>query len=196
MRNALAKVREIEAGVRRQIEIDRSKIVFVTPPQPFRNEMEAADKELREHVLAGGYSEDEKRMLAKAKSQDAIQKIVAIRNKRLVEAYRAEAARFREQIPEMRAAYDRKMEAYAEFRKAIDMCNEVDGASRAITESSLKASDMLATIETAVLNVRAPHFDRIEENPKANFHELVTTIELLFELLPKHLQRKAAPVAT
>jgi hypothetical protein len=195
LRACLLKVREIESGVRRQIELDRRRIKFVTPPQPFRTEMEVADKELRERVLAGGYTEEEKKMLARAKTQDAMNKVVAIRNKRLVDAYRVEVARFREQIPELRAEYDRKMEEYAEFRKAIDMCNEVDAASRSITESSLKASEMLAAIETAVLNVKAPGLDRIEENPKGNFHELVTTIELLFELLPKRLQRSAAPAA-
>jgi hypothetical protein len=195
LRNCLVAIRETEAAVRRQIEIDRRRIQFVTPPQPFRAEMEAADKELRERVLAGGYTEDEKRMLAKAKTQDAMQKVVAIRNKRLVEAYRAEVARFREQIPELRVAYDRKMDEYAEFRKAIDLCNDVDAASRSVTEASLKASEMLAVIETAVLNVKAVGLDRIEENPKGNFHEIVTTIDLLFELLPKRLQRSAAPAA-
>jgi hypothetical protein len=195
LRGCLLKVREIEGTVRRQIELDRRRIKFVTPPQPFRTEMEVADKELRERVLAGGYTEEEKKMLARAKTQDAMTKVVAIRNKRLVDAYRAEVARFREQIPELRAEYDRKMEEYAEFRKAIDMCNEVDAASRSITESTLKASEMLAAIETAVLNVKAPGLDRIEENPKGNFHELVTTIELLYELLPKRLQRSAAPAA-
>ena len=195
LRNCLLKVREIETAVRRQIELDRRRIQFVTPPQPFRTEMEAADKELRERVLAGGYADDEKRMLARAKTQDAIQKVVTIRNKRLVEAYRAEVVRFREQIPELRAAYDQKMEEYAEFRKAIDLCNDVDAASRSVTEASLRASEMLAAIETAVLNVRAIGLDRIEENPKGNFHEIVSTIELLFELLPKRLQRSAAPAA-
>jgi len=195
LRACLLKVRETETAVRRQIELDRRRIQFVTPPQPFRTEMEAADKELRERVLAGGYSEEEKRMLAKAKTQDAMQKVVAIRNKRLVEEYRAEVARFREQIPELRAAYDKKMEEYAEFRKAIDLCNDVDAASRSVTEASLKASEMLAAIETAVLNVRAVGLDRIEENPKGNFHEMISTIELLFELLPKRLQRSAAPAA-
>jgi hypothetical protein len=194
LRACLLKIREIEAGVRRQIEIDR-RIQFVTPPQPFRTEMEAADKELRERILAGGYSEEEKRMLAKAKTQDAMQKVVAIRNKRLVEEYRAEVVRFREQIPELRAAYDKKMEEYAEFRKAIDLCNDVDAASRSVTEASLKCSEMLGVIETAVLNVKAVGLDRIEENPKANLHEIVATIELLYELLPKRLQRSAAPAA-
>jgi len=121
---------------------------------------------------------------------------VAMRNKRLVEEYRAEVVRFREQIPELRAAHDKKMEEYAEFRKAIDLCNSVDASSRSITDASLKASEMLATIETAVLNVKAVGLSRIEENPKANFHEIIATIELLFELLPKRLQRSAAPAAT
>ncbi len=195
LRTCLVQVRETEAAVRRQIEIERRRIQFVTPPQPFRTEMEAADKELRERILAGGYSEEEKRMLAKAKTQDAMQKVVAIRNKRLVEAYRAEVVRFREQIPELRAAYDKKMEEYAEFRRAIDQCNDVDAASRSVTEASLKCSEQLAIIETAVLNVKAVALDRIEANPKGNFHEIVATIELLFELLPKRLQRSAAPAA-
>ncbi len=196
MRNCLLKIREIELAVRRQIEIDRRRIQFVTAPQPFRTELEAADKELREHVLAGGYTEDEKRMLAKAKSQEAMQKVVAIRNKRLVDAYRAEVVKFREQIPELRAAWDRKMEEYAEFRKHVDRCNEVDAASRSITDATLKASEMLSVIETAVLNVRAVDLERIEENPKANFHEIIATIELLYELVPKRLQRSAAPAAS
>jgi hypothetical protein len=64
--------------------------------------------------------------------------------------------------------------------------------SRATTDASLKASEMLSVIETAVLNVKAVDLEDIEENPKANFHEIVATIELLFELLPKRLQRSAA----
>jgi formiminotetrahydrofolate cyclodeaminase len=87
------------------------------------------------------------------------------------------------------------MEAYAEYRKAVDLCNEVDAASRSITDASLKASEMLNAIETAVLNVKANGLDRIEENPKGNFHELIATIDLLFELLPKRIQRSAAPAA-
>jgi hypothetical protein len=195
LRACLVQVREIESGVRRQIEIQRRHITFVTPPQPFRTEMEAADKELRERVLSGGYSDEEKKLLARAKTQEATNKVVAIRNKRLVEAYRAEVVKFREQIPELRAEYDRKMEAYAEYRKAVDLCNEVDAASRSITDASLKASEMLNAIETAVLNVKANGLDRIEENPKGNFHELIATIDLLFELLPKRIQRSAAPAA-
>ncbi len=195
LRNCLLKVRETEFAVRRQIELDRRRIVFVTAPRPFRTEMEAADKELRERVLAGGYTEEEKRLLGRARSHDAMQKVVAIRNKRLVDAYRAEVVRFREQIPELRAAWDKKMEEYAEFRKHVDRCNEVDSASRSTTDASLKASEMLSIIETAVLNVRAVGLGRIEDNPKACFHEMVSTIELLFELLPKRLQRSAvAPV--
>jgi hypothetical protein len=191
LRRCLLEVRETEIGIRRQIEIDRRRIQFVAPPLAFRAEMEAADKELRERVLAGGYTDDEKRMLARAKSHDAMQKVVAIRNKRLVEAYRAEVVRFREQIPELRAAWERRMAEYAEFRQLVDRCNEIDAASRATTDASLKASEMLSVIETAVLNVKAVDLEDIEENPKANFHEIVSTIELLFELLPRRLQRAA-----
>ena len=189
LRTCLLEIREGEVAVRRQIDRDRRTIVFVTAPPPFRAEMEAADKELRERLLAGGYADDELRMLGRARSKEAMQRIVAIRNKRLVEAYRNEAVLFRDQIPEWRAAWDKKMEEYAEFRRAVDRCNEVDAASRAITDASLRASEMLSIIETAVLNVRSVDLDRIEHHPKAHFQEIVATVELLFELLPKRLQR-------
>jgi hypothetical protein len=196
LRTCLLQIRETELAVRRQIEHDRRRIQFVVAPLPFRTEMEAADKELRERVLAGGYTEDEKRLLAKAKSPDAMQKVVAIRNKRLVEAYRAEVVTFRQQIPALRRAWDKKMEAYAEFRKHVDRCNEVDASSRSITDATLKASEMLSVIELAVLNVKAVDLDRIEDDPKANLHEIVSTIELLYELVPKRLQRSAASAAS
>jgi hypothetical protein len=196
MRTCLLKIREIEAGVRRQIDSDRRRIQFVTAPMPFRTEMEAADKELRERVLAGGYNEEEKRMLARAKSQDAVNKVINIRNKRLVDEYRQEVVRFREQIPELKRAWDKKMEDYAEYRKHVDRCNEVDAASRSITDATLKASEQLNVIETAVLNVRAPGLSTVEESPKSHLNEILATIELLFELVPKRLQKTAAPAAS
>ncbi|MGA2394022.1 MAG: hypothetical protein ABSH03_11855, partial [Candidatus Lustribacter sp.] len=103
---------------------------------------------------------------------------------------------FRAQIPELRAEYDKKMEAYAEFRKQIDRCNETDGSSRSVTDASLRATAQLETIEQAVLNVQAKGLDRIEENPRRNFSEIIQTIDLLFELLPKRLQKPAASGAT
>ena len=81
-------------------------------------------------MTGGGYTDEEAKALARAKNnQGEADKVVAARNKRLVDAYRVEVTAFRAQIPELRAEFDKKMEAYAEFRKAIDMCNEVDAAS-------------------------------------------------------------------
>jgi hypothetical protein len=193
LKNCLTTIREGEIAVRRQIEIDRRNIEFVLPPTPFRVEMERADKEIRDRVTGGGYTDDESRALARAKNNQAeADKVVAARNKRLVEAYRLEVTGFRARIPELRAEFDKKMESYAEFRKQIDRCNETDGASRSVTDATLRATSQLETIETAVLNVRANDLDRIEQNPRRNFSELIQTIDLLFELLPKRLQKPAA----
>jgi hypothetical protein len=134
LRACLVAIRENEVAVRRQIEIDRRNIVFVTPPEPFRVEMERADKEIRDRVTGGGYTDDEMKALTKAKNNQAeADKVVARRNQRLIDAYREEVVAFRAQIPELRAEYDKKMEDYSEFRNQIDRCNAVDGASRAIT---------------------------------------------------------------
>jgi hypothetical protein len=193
LKQCLHNIRENEVAVRRQIEIDRRNIVFVTPPAPFRVEMEAADKEIRERVTGGGYTDDEMKALNRAgKNQDAVDKVVAARNKRLVDAYRAEVVEFRARIPELRAEFDKKMEAYAEFRKQVDRCNETDSASRSVTDASLRATQQLESIEQAVLNVHAVDLDRVEENPRRYFTELMQTIDLLYEILPKRLQKPAA----
>jgi hypothetical protein len=193
LKQCLHNIRENEVAVRRQIEIDRRNIVFVTPPAPFRVEMEAADKEIRERVTGGGYTEDEMKALNRAgKNQDAVDKVVAARNKRLVDAYRAEVVEFRARIPELRAEFDKKMEAYAEFRKQVDRCNETDSASRSVTDASLRATQQLESIEQAVLNIHAVDLDRVEENPRRYFTELMQTIDLLYEILPKRLQKPAA----
>jgi hypothetical protein len=193
LKNCLQTIREGELAVRRQIEIDRRNIVFVLPPTPFRVEMEKADKEIRDRVTGGGYTEAEQRALARAKtSQQEADKVVAARNKRLVDAYRVEVISFRAQIPELRAKFDKKMEAYAEFRKQIDRCNETDGSSRSITDATLRATQQLESIEGAVLNVRPTDLGRIEENPRRYYSEIIQTIDLLFELLPKRLQKPAA----
>jgi hypothetical protein len=192
----LQEIREGEIVVRRQIEIDRRNITFVLPPTPFRVEMEKADKEIRERVTGGGYTDDEAKALARAKNnQGDVAKVIAARDKRLVDAYRIEVTSFRAQIPELRAEYDKKMEAYAEFRKQVDRCNETDGASRSVTDASLRATSQLETIEQAVLNVRAKELDKIEQNPRKQFSEIIQTIDLLFELLPKRLQKPAASSA-
>jgi hypothetical protein len=197
LKNCLHEIREGEVALRRQIEIDRRNITFVLPPTPFRVEMEKADKEIRDRVTGGGYTDEEARALARAKNNQAeIAKVIAARDKRLVDAYRIEVTAFRAQIPELRAEYDKKMEAYAEFRKQIDRCNETDGSSRSVTDASLRATAQLETIEQAVLNVQAKGLDRIEENPRRNFSEIIQTIDLLFELLPKRLQKPAASGAT
>lgn len=193
LKNCLHEIREGEIAVRRQIEIDRRNINFVLPPTPFRVEMEKADKEIRDRVTAGGYTDEEARALQRAKNNQAeVAKVIAARDKRLVDAYRLEVTEFRARIPELRAEYDKKMEDYAEFRKQIDRCNETDGASRAVTDASSRATQQLETIEQAVLNVRAKELDRIEENPRRYFSEITQTIDLLFELLPKRLQKPAA----
>jgi hypothetical protein len=191
LKNCLHEIREREVALRRQI--DRGNIVFVLPPAPFRVEMEKADKDIRDRVTGGGYTDDEAKALARAKNNQAeVAKVIAARDKRLVDAYRIEVTQFRAQIPELRAEYDKKMEAYAEFRKQIDRCNETDGASRSVTDASLRATQQLETIEQAVLNVHAQGLDRIEENPRAHFSEIIQTIDLLFELLPKKLQKQTA----
>jgi hypothetical protein len=193
LKNCLQVIREGEVVVRRQIEIDRRNIVFVLPPTPFRVEMEKADKEIRDRVTGGGYTDEESRALARAKNNQAeADKVVAARNKRLVDAYRIEVTEFRARIPELRADFDKRMEVYAEFRKQIDRCNETDGASRAVTDATLRATQQLETIQAAVLNVRAADLDRVEENPRRYFTELTQTIDLLFDLLPKRLQKPAA----
>jgi hypothetical protein len=196
LRNCLQEVREGEVAVRRQIEIDRRNIEFVLPPAPFRVEMEKADKDIRDRVTGGGYTDEEAKALGRAKTPDAIAKVIAVRDKRLVDAYRLEVTAFRAQIPELRADYDKRMEAYAEFRKQIDRCNETDGASRSITDASLRATQQLEAIEQAVLNVRAVDLNRIEENPRRYFAEIIQTTDLLFVLLPKKLQKPAATGAS
>lgn len=193
LKNCLTQIRENETALRRKIEIDRANIEFVLPPTPFRVEMEQADKEIRERVTGGGYTDDEAKALARAKNNQAeVAKVIAARDKRLVDAYRVEVTAFRARIPELRADYDQRMEKYAEFRREIDRCNETDGASRSVTDASLRATQQLETIETALLNVHAKELDRIEENPRRYFSEIIQTIDLLFELLPKKLQKPAA----
>lgn len=195
LKNCLQVILEGEIAARHQIEIDRRNIVFVPPPTPFRVEMEKADKEIRDRVIgAGGYTEEESRALARARnSQREADRVVAARNKRLVEAYRVEVMAFRARIPQLRAEFDKKMTAHAEFRKQIDRFNETDAANRSMTDATLRAMQQLDTAETALLNVRATtDLDRVEENPRRSFSELIQTIDLLFELRPKRLQKPAA----
>jgi hypothetical protein len=192
LKACLQLIREHEVAVRRQIEIDRRTIVFVTPPAPFRVEMEKADKDIRDRVTGGGYTDDEMKALTRAgKNADAVAKVVAARNKRLVDAYRAEVVEFRAQIPELRAEFDKKMEAYAEFRRLVDRCNETDSGSRSVTDATLRATAQLESIETAALNVHAD-LSGIEDNPRHHLNEIIQTIDLLYELLPKRLQKPAA----
>lgn len=193
LKQCLHEIREGEIAVRRQIEIDRRNIVFVLPPTPFRVEMEKADKEIRDRVTGGGYTDEEAKSLTRAgNNKDQVAKVIATRDKRLVDAYRVAVMEFRAQIPELRAEFDKKMEAYAEFRKHIDRCNETDGSSRSITDATLRATQQLEAIEGAVLNVRPTDLSRIEENPRRYHTELIQTIDLLFELLPKRLQKPTA----
>ena len=148
-------VRDGEAAVRNRIQQERNALKFVTEPTAFRAEMEDADKALRERVLQSGYTEDEKKQVAKIKTQEAMQAFVAARNKRLVDLYRVEVVKFREQIPELRAAWDARYEEYVNFRQAINHFNEVDERSRSITETVLRSMALLDPIEAACLNVRA-----------------------------------------
>jgi hypothetical protein len=192
LKACLEEIRAGETAVRRQIEIDRRNIVFVLPPTPFRVEMEKADKEIRDRVTGSGYTDDEAKALARAKNnQSEVAKVIAARDKRLVDAYRIEVTNFRAQIPELRAEFDKKMEDYAEFRKHIDRCNETDGSSRSITDATLRATQQLDAIEQAVLNVHAVDLQRVEESPRRYFSEIIQTVDLLFELLPKKLQKTA-----
>lgn len=197
LRHCLTTIREEERLIRRRLENERALVEFVPPPKPFRLEMEAADKEIRERVLAGGYTEEEKRMLARAKSPDQQKKVIEVCNKRLVEAYRAEVVEFRQKIPEIRGEYDKLMDKYAAYRQEIDRINEGDATSRSVTDASLRATQQLEAIEAAVLNVRAVDLARIEEHPRASFVEITQTIDLLFELVPKRIQQQQqrAPAA-
>ena len=192
LRGCLASIRDAELAVRKRIEQERGALVFVQEPPSFRSEMEEADKALRERVLQSGYTEEEKRQVAKIKSQVEMAAFVAARNKRLVDLYRVEVVTFREQIPELRAAWDKRYDAYVNFRQAINHFNEVDERSRSITETVLRTMALLDPIEAAVLNVRADALEEVEENARARFGEIVSTIELLYELVPKRLQQVAS----
>ena len=192
LRACLVSVRDGEAAVRNRIQQERNALKFVTEPTAFRAEMEDADKALRERVLQSGYTEEEKKQVAKIKTQEAMQAFVAARNKRLVDLYRVEVVKFREQIPELRAEWDKRYEEYVNFRQAINHFNEVDERSRSITESVLRSMALLDPIESACLNVRADALEEVEENARARFGELVATIDLLYELVPKRLQKVAS----
>lgn len=193
LKTCLSQIREGEVALRRRIEIERANIEFVLPPKPFRVEMEEADKEIRDRVTGGGYTDEESRALTRAgNNKDAIAKVIAARDKRLVDAYRMEVAEFRARIPELRAEYDKRMEKYSDFRNKIDRCNADDAASRAVTDATLRATQQLETIESAVLNVRTADLGGVEDNPRAHLTEIIQTIDLLFELLPKKLQKPAA----
>lgn len=190
LRGALHTVREHEVAVRRRIDNERRTLEYVQGPPPFRQQMEEADKALRESVLSSGYTEEESRQLARAKTPDAVQRLVTSRNKHLVDLYRAQVVEFRARIPELRAEWDKKMDAYAAFRNSIDRFNSVDTSSRAITDESLRCTQMLDTIEAASLNVHAADLSMFEADPRAHFTEISSTIELLFELVPKRVQRQ------
>ena len=192
IRACLASIRDAELAVRKRIEVERSALVFVQEPPSFRSEMEEADKALRERVLQSGYSDEEKRVVAKIKSQSEMAAFVAARNKRLVDLYRIEVVTFREQIPELRAAWDKRYEEYVNFRQAINHFNEVDERSRSISDTVQRTAALLGPIEAAVLNVRADALEEVEENARARFGEIVSTIELLFELVPRRLQQVAS----
>jgi hypothetical protein len=192
LRACLQSIRDAEYAVRKRIEQERGALVFMQEPPSFRSEMEEADKALRERVLQSGYSEDEKRQVAKIKDQSAMAAFVAARNKRLVDLYRVEVVTFREQIPELRAEWDKRYEAYVNFRQAINHFNEVDERSRSITDTVMRAAALLDPIEAAVLNVRADGLEEVEENARARFGEIVATVELLYELVPKRLQQVAS----
>lgn len=195
LRACLQEVRNAEVAVRKRIEQERGRVKFATAPTPFRQEMEEADKALRERVLSTPYTEDEKKYIARVKRPEEMQAFASARNKRLVDLYRAEVVKFRARIPEFRADFDRRMEEFAAFRQAIDHFNEVDAKSRTITETSLRASSMLDAIAKGVLNVRAADLDEIEANPRARFGEIVATIDLLYELIPRHVQKIVAPAS-
>jgi hypothetical protein len=192
LRACLVSVRDGEQMVRNRIQQERNALKFVIEPTAFRTEMEDADKALRERVLQSGYTEDEKKQVAKIKTQEAMQGFVAARNKRLVDLYRVEVVKFREQIPELRAAWDARYEEYVNFRQAINHFNEVDERSRSITETVLRSMTLIDPIESACLNVRADALEEVEENARARFGELVATIDLLYELVPKRLQKVAS----
>jgi len=192
LRACLQSVREGEQAVRNRIQQERNALKFITEPPAFRSEMEEADKALRERVLQSGYTEEEKQQVAKIKTQEAMQAFVAARNKRLVDLYRVEVVKFREQIPELRAAWDKRYEEYVAFRQAINHFNEVDERSRSITETSVRSSALLDPIESACLNVSADALEEVEANARARFGELVATIDLLYELVPKRLQKVAS----
>lgn len=192
LRACLQAVREGEQAVRNRIQQERNALKFINEPPSFRSEMEEADKTLRERVLQSGYTEDEKKQVAKIKTQEAMQAFVAARNKRLVDLYRVEVVKFREKIPELRAEWDKRYEEYVAFRQAINHFNEVDERSRSITETSIRSSALLDPIEAACLNVRADALEEVEANARARFGELVATIDLLYELVPKRLQKVAS----
>lgn len=74
----------------------------------------------------------------------------------------------------------------------IDRCNAVDGASRGVTDAAVRATQQLDAIQQAGLNIHAAAMERIEEDPRRNYTEIIQTVDLLFELLPKRLQKPAA----
>ncbi len=119
--------------------------------------MEKADKEIRDRVTSGGYTEEEAKALARAKNNQAeADKVVAARNKRLVDAYRVEVI----ELPraDSRAARRVRQE---DGRVRASSASRSTAATRPtapaapITDATLRATQQLEAIEGAVLNVRA-----------------------------------------
>jgi hypothetical protein len=187
--DALARIAGAEVERRKQIVVERRSIVAVEPIKPLREELDALHEALRLRVDAETAGTPEERAAYEKGNEKQRQAIVHECKARRIRRYNEEVARLRARIPELTAAHEKRMAATNASRSSVAELEDAASRSRSVTERVTTVEHQLAAVRAAAVLVSA-NLESLDELGPADFEEISRTVELLYDLIPHHAQKR------
>jgi hypothetical protein len=191
LRDALTRIADAEVERRKAIVIERRALVTIEPVKPFRDELDALQETLRLRVDAETAGTPEERAAYERGNEKQRKAIVEECKARRLRRYNEEIAKLRERIPELAAAYEKRLGSNSASRAAVAELEDTASRSRGVTERVSTVEHHLAAIDAAGLLVSADN-EALDALGAADFGELSRTVELLYDLIPRRAQKRSS----
>ena len=190
MRQALTAARTLENQLTLKLTAERSALPAVQTEPPFKDQVMALDQEMRQRISSAPLSPEEEREKSKLKTQEQANAFIEKHKAKIAEQYRLESQQFRDKtLPELRAAYDKRMARNNELQTEIDRVTKLLAENLANVELASQALKTIERIEEASLPVAVADMAPILADPRGKFKEMVETLSLLAKIAGSQRKR-------
>jgi len=203
IRETLATIRAAEVSHREFIERKRRALPYVEKIRGFNDEMKSLQEKIRrETELETDYTIGDRMAIEKARQKqldlrrrnDGLNEernIILARQARFDNLIRERIGDVRKNITEVRAEYNKRRDAYADYLVNLRLLEESRRESRAASEKTVTMMQKLDHIAQAGLRVRGFALPATASH-RVVLDEIFTTVELLTRAIPTHRLRVIA----